>query len=202
MKTEKKMKRRMGGPSPSHPPPYPSSATLLKTLILAGLYSHLYRTAGSLHRAKSILRHRILKHLAAAQQRMAILIVKKSNDNSMKAAFNNDQLRKKALKLSSFIRPLYSWCSSSDHVPAPPPMPSSVRVSRCSNDDESPAGLSGYLDWLDGEEEEEVGGDDDIDRIAEAFIADCYERFKLEKVESHRKYQETLARSTFGEKYS
>ncbi|CAH9117857.1 unnamed protein product [Cuscuta europaea] len=199
MKTEKKMKRRMGGPSPSHPPPYPSSTTLLKTLILAGLYSHLYRTAGSLHRAKSILRHRILKHLAAVQRRMAILIVKKSN-NSKKAAFNNDQLRKKALKLSSFIKPLYKWCSSSDHVPAPPPPPYSVRVSRRSNADQSPAGLSGYLDWLDGEEE--VGGDDDIDRIAEAFIADCYERFKLEKVESHRKYQEMLARSEFGEKYS
>lgn len=73
--------------------------------------------------------------------------------------------------------------------------------------------LSGYLEWLEDrssdettndeeEEEEEDDNDDDgcndgsdINRRAESFIARCYEKFKLEKQESYRRYQEMMARS-------
>jgi Cotton fibre expressed protein len=69
--------------------------------------------------------------------------------------------------------------------------------------------LSGYLEWLEDnsdetanvdeeeEEEEDDGCNDgsDINRRAESFIARCYERFKLEKQESYRRYQEMMARS-------
>jgi Cotton fibre expressed protein len=69
--------------------------------------------------------------------------------------------------------------------------------------------LSGYLEWLEDrssdeatniDDEEEVGEDgyndgSDINRRAESFIARCYERFKLEKQESYRRYQEMMARS-------
>lgn len=68
------------------------------------------------------------------------------------------------------------------------------------DDDEGLEGqLSGYLEWL----EEKSGGDNnnndndasEIDRLAEKFIASCHEKFRLEKQESYRRYQEMLARS-------
>ncbi|VFQ73950.1 unnamed protein product [Cuscuta campestris] len=52
--------------------------------------------------------------------------------------------------------------------------------------------LTGYLRWL----EEKGGSNNDIDRLADMFIADSHERFRLEKVESYRRFQEMLARST------
>lgn len=58
------------------------------------------------------------------------------------------------------------------------------------------AQLSGYLQWLDDKNQlvEEDDGDE-IDRLAEMFIAKCHEKFRLEKQESYRRYQEMLARS-------
>ncbi|CAL9152560.1 unnamed protein product [Musa hybrid cultivar] len=47
----------------------------------------------------------------------------------------------------------------------------------------------------DEENEDEGGGGNEIDRLAEKFIASCYEKFRLEKQESYRRYQEMLARS-------
>jgi len=68
------------------------------------------------------------------------------------------------------------------------------------SDGMEPAVLSGYLQWL--EEKEADGssmGDDsateNIDRLAEKFIQSCHEKFRLEKQESYRRYQEMLARS-------
>ncbi|XP_062199768.1 uncharacterized protein LOC133902188 [Phragmites australis] len=65
-----------------------------------------------------------------------------------------------------------------------------------------PPPIAGYLEWPDEEdqleqEDEEEDGDDcnEIDRLAESFIARCHERFMLEKQESYRRYQEMLARS-------
>ncbi|CAL5090746.1 unnamed protein product [Urochloa decumbens] len=60
-----------------------------------------------------------------------------------------------------------------------------------------------YLEWPDEErqmeeeddEEEDGGGCNEIDSLAERFIARCHERFMLEKQESYRRYQEMLARS-------
>ncbi|KAG8066605.1 hypothetical protein GUJ93_ZPchr0004g38791 [Zizania palustris] len=72
----------------------------------------------------------------------------------------------------------------------------------------------GYLCWLEEEgssdvvvpaaEEGEDGGNGDgegnsamneIDRLAERFIARCHAKFLLEKQESYRRYQEMMARS-------
>ncbi|CAN6195392.1 unnamed protein product [Urochloa humidicola] len=65
--------------------------------------------------------------------------------------------------------------------------------------------IAGYLEWPDEdrhmEEEdddgdgEDGGGCNEIDSLAERFIARCHERFMLEKQESYRRYQEMLARS-------
>lgn len=58
--------------------------------------------------------------------------------------------------------------------------------------------LSGYLQWLeekvrDNSTEKDV--DDDIDKLAEMFIANSHEKFQLEKQESARRFQEMMARS-------
>lgn len=65
--------------------------------------------------------------------------------------------------------------------------------------------LAGYLQWL--EESTDIDGDrnkgnekdegiiKDVDRLAEMFIANCHEKFKVEMEESCRRYQEMLARS-------
>lgn len=68
--------------------------------------------------------------------------------------------------------------------------------------------LSGYLEWLEDRSSDETTNDDendngddgcndgsDINRRAESFIARCYEKFKLEKQDSCRRYQEMMARS-------
>lgn len=62
--------------------------------------------------------------------------------------------------------------------------------------------LSGYLQWL---EEKNKGNDNgsritvdemnEIDRLADKFIANCHEKFRLEKQESYRRFQEMMARS-------
>ncbi|KFK37085.1 hypothetical protein AALP_AA4G210800 [Arabis alpina] len=57
---------------------------------------------------------------------------------------------------------------------------------------------SQYLEWLEenaNNDDHSVCDEDDIDRLAEMFIASCHERFLLEKVESYRRFQEMLARS-------
>ncbi|XP_010506022.1 PREDICTED: uncharacterized protein LOC104782713 [Camelina sativa] len=64
-----------------------------------------------------------------------------------------------------------------------------------------------YLEWVeervddkynniddDHTVEERDVDDDDINRLADRFIAKCHERFMLEKVESFRKYEEMLLR--------
>ncbi|KAK8963060.1 hypothetical protein KSP40_PGU005797 [Platanthera guangdongensis] len=57
----------------------------------------------------------------------------------------------------------------------------------------------GYLQWLEEKDSGGGGEDDDdaskIDRLAEKFIESCHEKFRLEKQESYRRYQEMLARS-------
>uniref|UniRef100_J3MW41 Uncharacterized protein n=1 Tax=Oryza brachyantha TaxID=4533 RepID=J3MW41_ORYBR len=69
--------------------------------------------------------------------------------------------------------------------------------------------ISGYLSWPEKEEEEdnndqgqreddddeEEDGQNEIDKLADNFIARCHERFMLEKQESYRRFHEMLARS-------
>ncbi|KZV36393.1 hypothetical protein F511_03834 [Dorcoceras hygrometricum] len=162
----------------------PSSLTHVKhkTLLQTFVFSHVYRLARALTGAKSfLLRH--LKDIGFIHfARFPLKILSK-------------QKKKKKLFFGSF-RLHYNWCSS--HV-----MPvmqldntwSSRPVSTFENirdDDE----LSGYLQWL-----EEKGNEMDscrvneIDKLADLFIADCHEKFRLEKQESYRRFQEMMARS-------
>ncbi|RAL48697.1 hypothetical protein DM860_001017 [Cuscuta australis] len=169
------------------------SFTKLKTLLQTFIFSHLYRIARSIPKAKYLL-FQLLDDI-----QVVCLVVTKSN----KIINKRTKKKKKKLFLGSF-RLHYNWCSS--HV-APAPLPATdVRgevyfdptrnsfISTTTDDDyvdDQAVELTGYLRWL----EEKGGSNNDIDRLADMFIADSHERFRLEKVESYRRFQEMLARS-------
>lgn len=65
-------------------------------------------------------------------------------------------------------------------------------------EDNNESQLSGYLQWLEEKVHENPNGEGDIneiDRLADLFIASCHEKFRLEKQESARRFQEMMARS-------
>lgn len=71
-------------------------------------------------------------------------------------------------------------------------------------DQEEEGQLSSYLQWLEEKgcnntnlNEEDVlnNEENEIDKLADMFIANCHEKFRLEKIESYRRYQELLART-------
>ncbi|KAL1533984.1 hypothetical protein AAHA92_15737 [Salvia divinorum] len=93
--------------------------------------------------------------------------------------------KQKKLYFGSF-RLHYNWCSSSRTVCYPTSLRYDVGVD-CSGE------LSKYLQWLEERGDEESCNE--IDRLADLFIADCHEKFRLEKQESYRRFQEMMARS-------
>ncbi|KAA8518257.1 hypothetical protein F0562_015860 [Nyssa sinensis] len=173
----------------------PSSSTLssmkLKTLVHTLILSHVCRIARALSKAKSILIE-ILKEIQLIQ----FLQPLKKN-------------KSKKINLFGSFRLHYNWCSS--HVlPVSTPVLNghvyydstwnSIISAECSDDhDMAESQLSGYLHWL---EAEKVNGDsttdqdhtNEIDKLADMFIANCHEKFRLEKQESYRLFQEMMAR--------
>ncbi|KAG8501192.1 hypothetical protein CXB51_003295 [Gossypium anomalum] len=162
----------------------PSSSALssmkIKTLTHTLIYAQVSRLIRAFSKAKSLVIH----------------------------IYNSKTTKKKHKHKKLFFgsfRLHYNWCSS--HV-APVPAPvlqthlyydstwnSVISTEQC-DDDRVEAELSGYLQWL---EEKKVNGAEtdmnEIDKLAEIFIADCYEKFRLEKQESYRRFQEMMARS-------
>ncbi|CAO2831827.1 unnamed protein product [Amaranthus hypochondriacus] len=67
------------------------------------------------------------------------------------------------------------------------------------NGKEDQGQLSSYLQWLEekGSKNENLvyEVENEIDKLADKFIANCHEKFRLEKIESYRRCQELLARS-------
>lgn len=163
----------------------------IKTLIPTYAYRQLCHVVRALAYAKS----------------MVLELFDSKND----AKNYNTKLRRKnkKKKIIRAIRALYT--RSSSHV-LPMPEPRSIEAFDTShayydstwnsmiptdqegNDDMEPVVLSGYLQWLE-EKENDDGASDNIDRLAEKFIESCHEKFRLEKQESYRRYQEMLARS-------
>ncbi|XP_015069263.1 uncharacterized protein LOC107013900 [Solanum pennellii] len=130
---------------------------------------------------KSLVQSFIFSHIyrAIAKAKSLLLQIMKKKKNNVKLFVGSFRLH-------------YNWCSS--HV-MPVPVPTAFDVyydstwnsiisSAC---DESE--LSGYLQWLEEKD------NNDIDKLADMFIANSHERFRLEKVESYRRFQEMLARS-------
>ncbi|XAR70027.1 hypothetical protein NMG60_11001842 [Bertholletia excelsa] len=155
----------------------------LKTLIHPLFFSYLRRLVRSLSKAKSFLIDPIKKS-------------KSKNKNKNKLFFGSFRLH-------------YNWCSS-HVVPVPSPVLeehlyydstwNSVISTEC--EDMGDSGLSGYLQWLEEKKvhrhESSTDNNEDIneiDKLADMFIANCHEKFMLEKQESYRRFQEMLARS-------
>lgn len=186
----------------------PSSSTKLtssklKTILQSFIFSHLYRVVRALAKAKSF----VIQVLKDIQLLHVIQITMKKNSKNLK----------NKLFLGSF-RLHYNWCSS--HViPAPRPKlegyysadhlycDSSWNTNIPSTDsceelmagaaDSSSSQLVGYLNWLEEKEDHHhyhLQGND-IDRLAEMFIANSYEKFRLEKQDSYRRFQEMMDRS-------
>ncbi|KAG2287839.1 hypothetical protein Bca52824_047443 [Brassica carinata] len=157
----------------------------LKTRIQNLLAHPLYRFLRAVSRAKSVFLE-IFKH-KNKKLKLTMFYPRKASKNQRKIYFGSFRLH-------------YNWCSS-DVVPVPQPFPFSVSDINGGEYDESQ--LSGYLEWLehkkvdDLEEIRDVGvvdDNNDINHLADMFIANCHEKFLLEKVESYRMFQETLER--------
>ncbi|CAA7060641.1 unnamed protein product [Microthlaspi erraticum] len=159
-----------------------SSSMKLKTLIQNLLAHPLYRFLRALSRAKSIFLE-IAKHNNNKKRKLMMFFPTKASKTQRKIFFGSFRLH-------------YNWCSS-DVVPVPQPFHFDMNGQE---DDDSQ--LSGYLEWLEHkkvdsvEEIKDVADDydEDIDHLADMFIANCHEKFLLEKVESYRKFQEMLER--------
>lgn len=195
----------------SHPKLSPTSSNLisssskLKTVVQTFILSHLYRIARALTKAKSLF-IQVVKDIQFLDHFM-VLSIKKNNKYKNK------------LFLGSF-RMHYNWCSS-HVVPVPNPMSLPPRVlqgyydstwnsnsisSEYQEIDDS-SDLSGYLHWLEQkahhhhhhhhhqDSSAKGGHTNDIDRLADMFIANSHEKFRLEKQESYRRFQEMMARS-------
>ncbi|XP_076905232.1 uncharacterized protein LOC143560927 [Bidens hawaiensis] len=180
--------------------PQPTSSSLatsmkFKTLIHNFIFSHIFRIARALTKAKTILLE-LFKDIHLNYVHFLKPLILKKNKNKNKLYFGSFRFH-------------YNWCSS--HVvpmTSPNLYNNHVYYDATWNsfvDDMVPESqLSGYLRWL---EEKNIGNENgndheitvdemnEIDRLADKFIASCHEKFRLEKQESYRRYQEMMARS-------
>ncbi|KAF5737339.1 hypothetical protein HS088_TW13G00218 [Tripterygium wilfordii] len=167
-----------------------SSSVKIKTLIHTLIVSHVCRIVRVMAKAKSIIRDII-----------------KETQLTKTSARNKYKNRKRVL--DSF-RLHYNWCSNSHVVPVPARVleaasencssswyydPSWNSIISTDEQCEEGAGLSVYLQWLEESVDDEEEKKNEINRLADLFIANCHEKFLLEKQESYRMFQEMLARS-------
>ncbi|GMI63356.1 hypothetical protein like AT3G57950 [Hibiscus trionum] len=144
--------------------------------------------------------HAQLRHLIRAFSKAKSLVVRIYKENKpIKYLISNSKATKKKhnkLLFGSF-RLHYNWCSS--HVA---PVLKGCTATHLYYDSVIPteqceSELSGYLQWVEEKKVNSSGETDmnEIDKLAEMFIADCYEKFRLEKQESYRRFQEMMATS-------
>ncbi|XP_038906153.1 uncharacterized protein LOC120092033 [Benincasa hispida] len=151
--------------------------------------------SSSLVKFKAVLQTLILS-LARAISRAkttAFHILKQANHQYAIALKRN----KKKLLYGSF-RLHYNWCSVSSNY-----YNSHVTPPVITWDHEYSGGgggggdqLGGYLEWLEERENnnkiKNEEGVNEIDKLAEIFIARSHEKFKLEKQESYRRFQDMI----------
>lgn len=161
----------------------PLNSIKLKTLFHTFIF---YRMARAFAKAKSL----ILELFQDAES--AIL---KRNKKQGKLLFGSFRLH-------------YNWCTSRNLMPLSHPnshvyydaswnTTTSLDVhdhapktdNNNDNNDNDSDELSRYLEWL---EEKKKSSDENIDQLADLFIANCHEKFRLEKQESYRRFQEMI----------
>ncbi|KAH6819417.1 hypothetical protein C2S51_003020 [Perilla frutescens var. frutescens] len=173
----------------SPPPPSSSSPMKLKTLFQTFIFSHMYRAARAINKAKSLL----LEHVRDMQF-LHLAELKKSKNCKKKLYFSSFRLH-------------YNWCASHVMPLAQETYPNShiyydaswnavVPTSAKTTSSEPDDGLSRYLEWLEEKGNvQDQSCSNEIDKLADLFIANCHEKFRLEKQESYRRFQEMMARS-------
>ncbi|KAK1397711.1 DUF761 domain-containing protein [Heracleum sosnowskyi] len=169
---------------------FPSSSISLRSMKLKShvhsfISSHLSRITRALAKAKSTLTD-LIKELQLTHFR-----------EPSKMQNNNNKL-----SYGSFRRH-NSWCTSSHVLPVPSSTSqlyhdatwNSIISPECKEIEGSQ--LAGYLHWLEQKVQEDSEAEDmnEIDKLADMFIANCHEKFLLEKQESLRMFQEMMARS-------
>ncbi|KAK7260434.1 hypothetical protein RIF29_26468 [Crotalaria pallida] len=159
------------------------SSMKLKSLIKTLIVSHMCRIIRALSKVKTVI---------------------------IETLMDNKRNSKKIIMKGSF-RLHYNWSSSKsfrvshlyyDSKWNPTTTNVIVAEQEAGGEDFPDSKLAGYLQWLeegvyDGKDfvNKMDHGINEIDMQAEMFIANCHEKFKLEKQESDRKFQEMLARS-------
>ncbi|XP_020266952.1 uncharacterized protein LOC109842495 [Asparagus officinalis] len=174
----------------------PSTSLKLKTLV----QSYIFQQVG----------RRVIRALAYAKSLFDLLNTKVVDDNNKgyKVELERRKKRRRRRKEISHVIKMCCIMSSSHVTPMSEPESQacydSSRNSVVLNDRTGGTDdMDGYLQWL---EEKEHGNDDEddgasennIDQLAEKFIEKCHEKFRLEKQESYRRYQEMLARKVGG----
>ncbi|XP_047938339.1 uncharacterized protein LOC125186066 [Salvia hispanica] len=174
----------------------------LKTLIQTFIFSHLYRATRAFAKAKSLL----LEHVRDIHF-LHLVEFKRGRNSKRKLYFGSFRLH-------------YNWCASHVMPLSEESYPNShiyydaswnVLVPTNTNkasttlaipdgiasslEYREPEGLSRYLEWLEEEKGNQESSSNEIDKLADLFIADCHEKFRLEKQESYRRFQEMMARS-------
>ncbi|KVI12077.1 uncharacterized protein LOC112505277 [Cynara cardunculus var. scolymus] len=176
------------------PPPSSSLSTSVKfkTLIYNFIFSRICRLTRALTNAKSILVDLLRETHLNNIKFLEPLILKRSK-NKNKVYFGSFRLH-------------YNWCSSHVVPVTSPAMQDaynhheyydSTWNSYVGHETVTESQLSGYLHWLEEKNKGDRGVDeiDEIDLLADKFIANCHEKFRLEKQESYRRFQEMMARS-------
>ncbi|XP_071740863.1 uncharacterized protein [Rutidosis leptorrhynchoides] len=187
---------RTPSPSPASTPSSLATSMKFKTLIHNCIFSHLFRIARALTKAKTIIIE-LLKDIHLNNIHFLEPLILKKNKNKNKLYFGSFRLH-------------YNWCSS-HVVPMTSNNPFNGHVYYDSTwnsflDEMAPESeLSGYLHWLEEKNNGKDNGNkssrmtvdemNEIDRLADKFIANCHEKFRLEKQESYRRFQEMMARS-------
>ncbi|CAM8960883.1 unnamed protein product [Rhodiola kirilowii] len=175
-----------------------SSSMKLKTIIHSLIFSHICRMARALSKAKSLVAN-LLKDIDLIDH------FKKGTGNKHYYKHHHHKV-----KVYGSFRLHYNWCSSSHVLPEPEVFETgfdkftpnqlyydATWSSVVSTGVESSLGLSEYLHWLEETPDHVKSVEDlnEIDKLADVFIANCHEKFRLEKQESYRRFQEMMARS-------
>ncbi|KAM1432023.1 hypothetical protein FF1_014225 [Malus domestica] len=194
------------------PPPAStlSSTMRIKTLIHTLIFSHVCRVIRCLNKARSKALSILIQVLRDSQPMQLIYPTRKTKNKK----------KTKKIFFGSF-RLHYNWCSSTHVLPVPAHVYDGLTAThlyydstwnsvistdgqQCEDNHGPESQLTGYLQWLEEKKVHDNNNNsmdndptdaNEIDKLADLFIARSHENFILEKQESYRRFQERLARS-------
>ncbi|KAJ8448519.1 hypothetical protein Cgig2_012163 [Carnegiea gigantea] len=181
----------------------------LKTLIQNLFFSHICRVARAISKAKTLLldifreksRNKYRKKILFGSFRLHynwcssshVLPILSPNHNSI----TSTTLEGKNVQSYGYYDSTWNSAFSTDEY----------LYNKVEEDQQE--GLSNYLQWLEenncnknvksvNSNVDEGDDENEIDKLADMFIASCHEKFRLEKIESYRRFQALLARRCQG----